>query len=169
MGKPATKEYITQALFALLEKKEIQDITVCELVAKAGVSRATFYRNYLDMHQVVDEQMAQITQEITDNAMTPSNNIRSNTLSVFRLLRTHQQILRILTKHGMEDKIYRALYQTTVDHIKQLNAMDNHYQPHFFAGASCGMLIAWIKNDFYESPEEMLQLFLGCLHGYVSI
>lgn len=169
MGKTATKEYITQALFALLEKKEMKDITVCELVAKAGISRATFYRNYLDMHQIVDEQMTQIAQEITDNALTPGNDVRSNTLSVFQLLLTHQRVLRILTKRGMEDIIYHALYQTTVDHISQLNAMDNRYQPYFFAGASYGVLTAWIKNSFHETPEEMLRLFLGCLHGYISL
>lgn len=169
MGKAATKEYVTQALFALLEKKELKDITVCELVAKAGISRATFYRNYLDMYQVVDEQMGKIAQEITDNAMETSDDIRANTLQIFQLLQKYRRILCILTHRDMGDKIYRALYQTTVGHIEQLNAMDNRYQPHFFAGAACGMLIAWIKNDFRESPEKMVDLFFGCLHGYIVL
>ena len=169
MGKAETKGYVTQALFALLEKKDMKDITVCELVAKAGVSRATFYRNYLDMYQVVDEQMEKIAQEITDNAMATSDDIRANTLQIFQLLLRHRRILRILTHRDMGDKIYRALYRTTVNHIEQLNAMDNHYQPHFFAGAACGMLTAWINNGFQESPEEMLTLFFGCLQGYVAL
>lgn len=169
MRKADTKEYVTKALFSLLEKKEMKDITVCELVEKAGICRATFYRNYLDMYQVIDEQMMQIAQEITDNVLTPDNSVRANTLLIFRLLLTHQRILRILTKCGMEDKLYRILYQTTVDHIDQLNAMDNRYQPHFFAGAACGMLIAWIKNDFQESPDEMVDLLFGCLHGYIAL
>ena len=169
MGKVSTREYVTQALFALLEKKDMKDITVCELVTKAGISRATFYRNYLDMYQVVDEQMEKIAQEITNNAMATSDDIRANTLQIFQLLLRHRQALRILTRRDMADKIYRALYQTTVGHIEQLDAMDNRYQPHFFAGAACGMLIAWINNDFQESPEEMLTLFFGCLQGYVPL
>lgn len=169
MRKADTKEYVTQALFSLLGKKEIKDITICELVEKAGISRATFYRNYLDMYQVIDEQMTQIAREITDNVLTSGNSVRANTLLGFRLLLRHRRILRILIKRGMEDKLYRVLYQTTVDHIDQLNAMNNRYQPHFFAGAACGMLIAWIKNDFQESPDEMADLLFGCLHGYITL
>lgn len=70
MRKADTKEYVTQALFSLLEKKEMKDITVCELVEKAGICRATFYRNYLDMYQVIDEQMMQIAQETTSMSLT---------------------------------------------------------------------------------------------------
>lgn len=169
MKKTSTKGYVTQAMFALLEKKDIKDITVCELVAKAGVSRATFYRNYLDISQVVDEQMENIAREITDNALARGDDIRANTLQIFQLLLHHRQILRIMTRRDMGNKIYRALYQTTVNHIEQLNVMNNRYQPHFFAGAACGMLIAWIKNDFEESPEKMAELLLGCLQGYVSL
>ena len=167
--KTDTREYVTQALFALLDKKEMKDTTVCELVAKAGISRATFYRSYLDMYQVIDEQLAKIAQGMTDKAMMSSADIRDNTLQIFRLLLGYKQPLQILIRRDMGDRICRALYQTTVEHIDQLNAMDNRYQPHFFAGAACGMLTAWIKNEFQESPEEMLELFLGCLKGYVSL
>lgn len=169
MRKTDTKEYVTQALFALLDKKEMKDISVCELVAKAGISRATFYRNYLDMYQVIDEQLANIAQDMTDKAMASSDDIRGNTLQIFQLLLGYKRLLQILIHRDMGDRIYRALYQATVEHIDQLNAMDNRYQPHFFAGAACGMLTAWIKNDFEESPEKMLELFLGCLKGYVSL
>ena len=34
MRKTGTREYITQALFELLDKKAMKDITVCELVAR---------------------------------------------------------------------------------------------------------------------------------------
>lgn len=169
MRKTNTREYITQALFELLDKKDIKNITVCELVTKAGISRATFYRNYLDLYQVIDDQLAEIAQDMTNRAMFTSDDIRGNTLQIFRLLLNYKRPLQILIRRGMGDRIYRALYQTTVEHIEQLNAMNNRYQPHFFAGAACGLLTAWIRNEFQESPEEMLELFWGCLKGYVSL
>lgn len=169
MRKTSTREYITQALFELLDKKDIKDITVCELVTKAGISRATFYRNYLDMYQVIDNQLEKIVQDMTNKAMVTSDDIRGNTLQIFCLLLNYKRSLQILIRRDMADRIYRVLYQTTVEHIDQLNAMDNRYQPHFFAGAACGMLTAWIRNEFQESPEEMLELFFGCLKGYVHL
>ena len=37
---------ITDALFILLDKKHINDISITELIQKAGVSRNSFYRNF---------------------------------------------------------------------------------------------------------------------------
>lgn len=39
------KAHITAALLKLLNEKSISDITVSEIIAQAGVARASFYRN----------------------------------------------------------------------------------------------------------------------------
>ena len=41
-----TRESIEISLLQLLEKKDLKKITISELVRRAGVSRAAFYRNY---------------------------------------------------------------------------------------------------------------------------
>ena len=41
-----TREAIETALLQLLEKKDLAKISISELVKRAGVSRAAFYRNY---------------------------------------------------------------------------------------------------------------------------
>ena len=40
-----TREAIETALLQLLEKKDLTKISISELVKRAGVSRAAFYRN----------------------------------------------------------------------------------------------------------------------------
>ncbi len=49
-----TKESIETALLFLLEKKELKQISVSELVRKAGVSRNAFYRNYKSKEEILD-------------------------------------------------------------------------------------------------------------------
>ena len=41
-----TRESICTALLELLKTKEFKEISVSELVRRAGVSRQSFYRNY---------------------------------------------------------------------------------------------------------------------------
>ena len=41
-----TEQYIYGAFLQLLEKKHYDDISVCEICTKAGVSRMSFYRNF---------------------------------------------------------------------------------------------------------------------------
>ena len=40
------KQSITNALFALMREKSLSDVQITELVGRAGVARASFYRNY---------------------------------------------------------------------------------------------------------------------------
>ena len=47
------KEYITRALFLLMEKKPYSEITISELTEKAGVCRNSFYRNFDSLEDVV--------------------------------------------------------------------------------------------------------------------
>lgn len=50
-----TKEMIRQALIDLLQRKDIVDISVRELCAKAEVNRTTFYKYYGTPQDVLDE------------------------------------------------------------------------------------------------------------------
>ncbi len=49
-----TKESLEIALLFLLEKKELKQISVSELVRKAGVSRNAFYRNYKSKEEILE-------------------------------------------------------------------------------------------------------------------
>lgn len=49
-----TKEAIETALLFLLEKKDLQQISISELVKKAGVSRNAFYRNYKSKEEILE-------------------------------------------------------------------------------------------------------------------
>ncbi|WP_368387269.1 TetR/AcrR family transcriptional regulator, partial [Streptococcus anginosus] len=50
-----TKESLEISLLQLLEKKELTKITISELVERAGVSRAAFYRNYDSKEEILQE------------------------------------------------------------------------------------------------------------------
>ena len=45
--------YIEEATIDLLKKKKLKDITIMEVVKKAGVCRASFYRNYADLEDIL--------------------------------------------------------------------------------------------------------------------
>ena len=49
-----TREAIETALLQLLEKKDLAKISISELVKRAGVSRAAFYRNYDSKEEILE-------------------------------------------------------------------------------------------------------------------
>ena len=50
-----TAQLMNQALISLLEKKDIEFITVTEITKKAGVNRSTFYLHYENIYELLEE------------------------------------------------------------------------------------------------------------------
>ena len=67
MNKSESKYFNTalrmdEALIALLEKKDLEYITVKEICHQAGVNRSTFYLHYESIAELLDEAMEMINQ-----------------------------------------------------------------------------------------------------------
>lgn len=50
-----TRESLETALLFLLNKKDMKQISISELVKKAGVSRNAFYRNYKSKEEILED------------------------------------------------------------------------------------------------------------------
>ena len=61
-----SKEAIRTALVKLLKHKNIEDITVTEIAKEADVNRKTFYNNYENIYQVIEEIENDIVISFTD-------------------------------------------------------------------------------------------------------
>lgn len=55
-----TKRAIRNAFAKLLNKKDVNDITVTELSREAGINRKTFYNYYSGVYQIADEMLLEI-------------------------------------------------------------------------------------------------------------
>jgi hypothetical protein len=69
----------------------------------------------------------------------------------------------------MTEKIFHLVYDVALNEIQRLTVLNNRYQPYFFAGASASVLIAWLDNSFEETEDEMAELFIGSLKGYMPL
>lgn len=169
MKKHVVKEYYTDALFALLQKQALQDISVSDLVKKSGASRASFYRNYICKEQIIEEWLNDTFGEILFRHPLDPDNMRSEVRSIFEEILRHREKLIILKRTGQLDRMDRFLYENTLAQIDRLGVLNNKYQPHFFAGATSALIKAWVEFDFSETPEEMTDIFFRSLSGYMDI
>lgn len=66
MKKSYVKTKIMDALNTLMTKKAYLDITVSDIVRCAEISRASFYRNYSSIDDVLDEILYLLKEEISE-------------------------------------------------------------------------------------------------------
>ena len=64
------KENITNALLHLLQEKSISKITVSEIIAEAGVARASFYRNYATKESVITTLISDVLEQFRQDIET---------------------------------------------------------------------------------------------------
>lgn len=161
------KQYITEALFRLMDKKDYGSISVSELVTVAGVCRASFYRNFLSIESIIDEYYKNCFTEIFQQNRMYKNNIQTTVKNIFAAIKGKKNELSILSKQGLLDGMEKYVYNGTLTQINEFGVFNNRYQPHFFAGASYALIKAWINYGFEETEEKMTEIFLKSLKGYM--
>lgn len=161
------KGYLTEALFNLMKKKPFKDITVSELIEKAGVCRASFYRNYLSMEQIIDEYLRNMFLKINSNSQLSRDDLHEGVLRIFKKIENNKERLLILKNNSLLYRLNPCIYESTVFQINAFGAFDNKYQPYFFAGSSTALIIAWIEFGFTDSAEEITKTFFDLLKGYM--
>ena len=62
-----TANLMNKALLFLLEKKDIEFITVTEITKKAGVSRSTFYLHYDSVYELFSETVENLNNQFINS------------------------------------------------------------------------------------------------------
>lgn len=119
-----TRESLKDALLALLGEKGFNDISVAELCRRADVTRATFYRHFGSIMDVVDL--------LVDDAFDVAKNIKSENASLALLerlqavaalrapneLREHESLLPTCQRLAHDEKYLPLLMDTALaEHV----------------------------------------------------
>lgn len=155
---------ITDALFELLEAKELSKITVTELIRKAGVCRASFYRNFYLMEDVIRAYGTELYAEINRKIPIDLAGIYEHILAVNTYLYSVRERLELIERRGLYHLLEEPILQQCVYQIRRLDTWENRYQAEFYAGAVTRLLRAWARNDFAESPEEISRIIYTLLN-----
>lgn len=151
-------EHITKALLALWGKQALEDISISELCEKAGVGRASFYRNFDSKEAVVADYLHQIFRKY----MEENINLSSQPLSIqlealFAHFEKHHAFYKLLNQR----KMLYLLENEMVDAygLKPENTMIEAYSRAYVAYAMYGWVRVWFMRGMQETAEEISKLF----------
>jgi len=148
-----------------MKAKDVDNITVKELVLKAGVSRSTFYRYYTQPMDVLRDYLRPFND---GNALLDDEDDKKVYLRRFYQYYTgHSELIYSLVQANKTE----FLRGTIGSHILEVFApmMTNKGVSPFLQKASVGLcvetLIVWIINDREEKIEEMTDT----VHNMVAV
>lgn len=156
------KTNITEALFALMHEKSISEITVTELIKKAGVARASYYRNYDSKEDVLLTLVEYVLNSFREEADYDLTNYRSqqNVLRAFQYFDMYGKYVLDLYQSGLGTQLLEVLnlFHEDIAGTMSVNSIDR-YKLYIFMGALFNTALMWLRNGKKESAEDMAAAF----------
>lgn len=169
-----TKKMIKKSLIQLLKTKPVNKIKINELCEAAGVNRATFYRHYKTMQDVLHEIETDFVKQIPSLEHPPQNREEAYTHieAVCTYIYNHSDILKLLFLNTAETDIIQGLKEFYEDflHLQKdylpIKEPDEDTISIIIAlvGGGCQSLVRkWILDDIPKSPQEIASILCNML------
>lgn len=143
------KKQLRQALIELLKTKKIENISVSELTTRAVVGRASFYRNYEKISDILYEYDRDLLtcwgKDFTDENGETFEGIFS---SLFQHYKDNEDFYMILYRNNLTDTIL----QTILNYIGVNSELTNKeaYSKSFWGYGIYGWLLQWMGRGMQE-------------------
>lgn len=163
-----TRYYIVQALFKLMNEYSFETINVTDIVHKAGVGRATFYRYFRRKEDVLvyyfDHGVKDflLSQRFVPRCKEDYIDTVSQVLTMFK---RNVEPFRLIRKAHLEYIYLDYLNKTMVNNFEENYPQHSRYLPYLYAGMLFNVSMAWLDNDCKDSVEDMAQMIVNAIYA----
>ena len=177
-----TASLMNQALLSLLEKKDIEFITVTEVTNKAGVNRSTLYLHYDNIYELLEETIENLNKQfitsfnmkkpfnalskknaflLTDELLKPYLNFVKENKRVLKLIHQKPQLFQ---SRNTYKKMYDNIFYPAISCFLQ-EEKERVYVLEFFTGGVISIINKWLDLECQTEIEDLMQIIKNCV-GY---
>lgn len=155
-SKKESIEKIEKAFIELLQRKEISEINVTDLVKKAKINRSTFYVNYIDIYDLADKLKEKMFNDVLE--LYKEESIKKehsyDYLKLFKHIKENQIYYKTLFKLNFDFMTYYDYHSEEKQALKYYGTSTNmDYHIEFFKAGISAIIKKWLLNDCKETPE----------------
>ncbi len=164
-----TRDTLGNTLVALMQEKNFDEITVCEVLDRAGVGRSTFYAHYRDKDDLFLSDVEDFLEGCS-TALKRSNPGGKRLLPVeefFAHVREAREFYGALVRSGKMKDVQdlargffaRSIEERLEDAGVKIEPTQRAAQAHVLAGSFFSLLEWWVDKGMKADPKEMDELF----------
>jgi len=166
-----TKKLLTQALTELLQKKQINEITVKELTDLADMNRGTFYLYYRDIFDMLEKIEAELFQKLDTIAQSHEHGeltqqVKPILLDLFHFISENQEMCRVLLSPNGDMNFLHRLYEAIRERCREIwgdqvggvSEKEFDYRYSFAVFGCAGMIREWVNRNCQETDLQMAEL-----------
>lgn len=180
-----TAQKMDEALFALIERKDFEFITVKDICREAGVNRSTFYLHYETIGDLLDECSEYIMRRFEgyfpSDTKEKMNHIETAPLRELNFIspqylipylefaRDNKRFFHtVLTHHKLFATMYQAkqlFEEIFLPILRRYHYPEeiHRYMLMYYLNGMIAVITEWIRADCKESTEEMAKIIMRCV------
>ena len=153
------KECMADALLQAMKEKPFSKITINEIANAAGVNRSTWFRNFSDKNEAITFKLIRLWDRWADeHGMKERQRYTlDNAEDFFAFNDSIKDLLSEIYREELQSCVYNAFYGVMMPQYGADPA--KCYEARFYSYGLFGFLDEWIKRGFYETPEQITELF----------
>jgi len=153
-----SQEQIEKIFLQLIQKKNIDEISVSTICEKANLNRSTFYSNYIDIYDLTEKVKQQMEIEFAQFQL--SNNAKQDEdgyLNMFKYIKDNQIFFKTYFKLESISMNFPTQYHIELAE-KYYNNKYIDYHIEFFRAGLNAIIKKWLNNGCKETPEEINEI-----------
>ena len=169
-----TRQVITDAFLQLLRQKPMERITVKEVCALAQINRSTFYRQYKDCFDLM-EQLEQRGLELLEELLqaTQAQGTAATMTSLLCALRDNDSLLGIMARQNQDERFLYAMvgrcfrYMNTRQENMAIaaNETQQNMRNAFLAAGVGGIIQYWLRSGMQTEPGQVAAVIAALCEG----
>ena len=157
------KERIVKAMIDLSAEKSWDKITITDIIRSSKVARATFYRNFNSIDELVAYGIGQLREQYWE--LAPMNHTKFLSPEMleytFNYYRKNRELILSYHRSGSSNSVLDIITESMVLSFGDMPSNSiSRYKLYYYAGALYNMTIYWLENGMKESAREMADAFL---------
>ncbi|MFB7141311.1 TetR/AcrR family transcriptional regulator [Gottfriedia sp. NPDC056225] len=156
-----SKLKLMNALVELLSWKELDQVTVMDLIRTANISRSSFYRNFVDKFEFLDWTMDYLLSGITPSKMNPKPTANDFYPYFFNYFYQHRLFFRTFATQSTWPSFTAKLiasgkqaYEACFEDKATVN-IPSSILANYIVNAHVGVILNWLCTDNPCPPDEM--------------
>lgn len=159
---------IEKSFLELLKEKPVSKITVTELCGIAQINRATFYKHYLDIPDLLEKLEEELFHQIRGMFRHQAVDMEEMLLNMMEYTRREWERFVALGGDNGDPNLmmktflicYENAYPLVEQSTPRISEAKRQMLFHFMSQGAGGILTWWIKNGMKEDPDLVVQIIM---------
>ena len=172
-----SQKMIREALFKLLDEKDLSSITVTDVCRIADVNRGTFYKYYRDVPDLFSQIKTNFFQEIRE-MMSSSvlENLDSTYLNILKAIKGNTDLVRVMQKSTNPLTIVEEVKFLLTDNIFNTIKVAKPHAAHeeidliieFLIGGGANIINQWVYSNMALPIEQVHKILVNSTNASLN-